>query len=104
MHSERIADDRQSDAGVPGGAVDDQSPLAQLALFDRIHDDSERRAVLDGLSRVHEFGLAEDGAAGVLRDSAKLDQRRVPDRLERAWPDVHGGACTASGIARVAAS
>ena len=52
-------------------------------------DDAERRAVLDRMAGVHEFGLAEDGAAGFLRRAPKLDQRRIADRGKDGVADVH---------------
>ena len=45
----------------------------QRALLDRVLDDEESGAVLDRLARIHEFGLAEDIAAGRSRDAVKAD-------------------------------
>ena len=88
-HAERVADNGQADAGVAGGAVDDDSAGAKLASLDRVADDAERRPVLYRLAGVHEFGLAEDRAAGFLRSSPELDQRRVADRIEDGVADLH---------------
>ena len=68
-----IADQRKADAGVAGGAFDDDPAWPQLALLHRILDDKQGGAVLDRLARIHEFGLAEDIAAGRSRDAVKPD-------------------------------
>ena len=57
-------------------------PGLQLALLHRVLDDEQRGAILDRLAGIHEFGLAENGAAGRRRDALELDQRRVADRLD----------------------
>ena len=68
-----VADQRKADAGIAGGAFDDDAARPQFALFDRILNDEQRGAVLDRLAGIHEFGLAEDRAAGRRRDAFKLD-------------------------------
>src|ERR1700756_2080427 len=39
--------------------------------------------------RVHELGLAQNGAAGRLGDAPELDQRRVADGFDDAVVDLH---------------
>ena len=39
---------------------------------------------------IHEFGLAEDLAAGLLGGAAQADQGRVADGVDDGWLDVHG--------------
>ena len=65
--AERRADDREADSGIAGGALDDDPARTQRAARDRVLDDRQRRAILDRAARIHEFGLAEDRAAGRLR-------------------------------------
>ena len=52
-------------------------------------DDGARRAVLDRAAGIHELGLGEDLAAGLLADSAQPDQRRIADRAGEAVCDAH---------------
>ncbi len=86
---ERVADKGEAYAGVAGSSFHDRAARAQLAAPDRILDDVERGAVLDGLAGVHEFGLAEDAAACLLRGAFKLDQRRVADGLDDPVTNAH---------------
>ena len=59
----------------------------------RLHgvlDDEERGAVLHGLAGVHELGLAEDGAAGLLGGALELDEGRAADRGGHAVGELQG--------------
>ena len=62
----RIGDQRKADAGIAGGRLDHQAARAQLAAFLSFKDHLPAGAVLHRTARVHELGLAEDGAAGRL--------------------------------------
>ena len=77
-----IADHCQADSGIAGGALDNQSARSQLTAGLGILDDRQRGAVLDRATRIHEFGLAIDVAAGQLRDGTQPDQRRVTNRVD----------------------
>src|SRR5205823_3848629 len=79
----------QADAGVAGGAFDDDAARLQEAAFLRVLDDVERGAVLDRAAGVQELGFAENRAAGHLRGAAQLDQRRVADRADKSVADIH---------------
>jgi hypothetical protein len=57
--------------------------VAQLA------DDEQRRTVLHRLARVHELGLAEYGAAGLLGSAFQSDERCIADRFNDAFVDGH---------------
>ena len=46
--------------------------------------------VLHRLAGIHELGLAQNGAAGLLGDALELDQRRVADGFDDAVADLHG--------------
>src|SRR5690606_16197396 len=63
--AERLGNDRQADTGVAGRALDDDATRLQQATLFRITDDEQGRAVLNGLARIHELGLAVDLAAGL---------------------------------------
>ena len=91
--AERVADQRQADAGVAGGAFDDHAARPQRALRHRVLDDEERGAVLDRLAGIHEFGLAEDGAAGRLGGALERDQRRVADGFDDSVAGLHVQPC-----------
>ena len=84
-----VADQRQPDAGIAGGAFDDDAARPQLALLHRVLDDEQSGAVLDRLARIHEFGLAQNGTAGRRRHALELDQRRVADRLDNPVTNLH---------------
>ena len=76
----RVADQREADAGVAGGALDDGAAGLQHAALLGVGDDVEAGAILHRAARVHELGLAQDVAAGGLRGAAQPDQRRLADR------------------------
>ncbi len=82
---------------LPAVAFDDNAAGPQLALLRRIIDDEQGRPVLDGLTGVHEFGLAEDGAAGRFRNSLELDQRGVANRFGNSVGKLHGYALSGPG-------
>ena len=85
----RIGDERKADAGIAGGCLDDQAAGAQLAALFRLQDHLPAGAVLHRAARVHELGLAEDGAAGRLRGALQLDERRMADGFDNAVADLH---------------
>ena len=64
--SARIGDQRQADAGIAGGRLHHESAGAQLAALLRLQDHLPAGAILHRTARVHEFGLAENGASGRL--------------------------------------
>ena len=58
-----VADQRQADPGIAGGALDDDPARPQQPALLGVLDDEERRPVLDRAAGVEELGLAEDRAA-----------------------------------------
>ena len=89
--AERVGDERKADAGVAGGSLDDHPAGPERPALDRVLDDEQRGAILDRLARIHELGLAENGASGALGRMLELDQRRVADRLDDIVANLHGG-------------
>jgi hypothetical protein len=89
---ERVGDDRKPDAGIARRSLDDDAAGPERAALDRVHDDEQRGAILDRLARVHELGLAQNGAPGELGRMLELDQRRLADRLDDTVADLHGAA------------
>ena len=87
--AERVADQRQPDPGVAGGALDDDAARAQQAALLRVLDDEERGAVLDRAAGIEELGLAQDRAAGLFRGAAQPDQRRIADGFDEAVANLH---------------
>ena len=83
----RVGDQRQPDAGVAGGAFDHDAAAVDLAARLRLQDHLARRAIFDRAARIHEFGFAEDGAAGRRRRPLQLDQRRVADGFDDTVAD-----------------
>ena len=88
--AKRVADQREADAGVAGGAFHDHAARPQRALAHGVLDDEQRRAILDRLARVHELGLAENRAAGRFRGALEPDQRRIADGSDNSVADLHG--------------
>ncbi len=86
----RVGHDRKANAGIAGRSLHDRAAGLELAPRHRVLDDEQRRPVLDRLPRIHELGLAENGAAGDLRCFPQLDQRRVADGGDDVGLDVHG--------------
>ena len=85
----RIGDERQADAGVAGGRLDDQAAGAQFAALFRLQDHLPAGAILHRAAGVHEFGLAEDRASGRLGGALQLDERRMADGFDDAVADLH---------------
>ena len=87
----RVRDQREPDSGVAGGALDHETARPDIATLLGLQDHRASGAVLDRLARVHEFGLAQNGASGELGRALELDQRRVADRLDDTVANLHGG-------------
>src|SRR6516164_6648858 len=96
----RVTDERQADAGVPGGAFDDDAARAKLAALLGVLDNVERCPVLDRAARVEELGLAEDRAAGLVGGAPQLNQWRVSDGADKAVTDRHALLHTPSSRAK----
>ncbi len=64
FQAERVAYNRDADAGVASGTFDHRTAGFDQALGERVPDDEERGAVLYRLTGIHELGLAENLAAG----------------------------------------
>src|SRR5262249_5748524 len=72
------------------------------ALLGALHDGA-RGAVLDRAAGVHELGLAEDLAAGVLAHTPQAQERRVADRADEARDAAHATAPSAAASSAAAA-
>jgi hypothetical protein len=69
----RVRDKREPDAGISGSALDHQPAGLELAASLRLQDHLPRRAVLHRLTRVHEFGLAQNRASGLFGRALEHD-------------------------------
>ena len=87
--SPRVGDQRQADARIAGGAFDDQAAGLQVAALFGLQDHVTGRTVLDGLSRVEKFSLAQDFTARRLGQFVEANKRRIPDGVHQAVLDVH---------------
>ena len=85
----RIGDEREPDAGIAGGRLDHEPAGLEFAALLGFEDHLTAGAVLHRLAGIHEFGLAENGAAGQRGRALQLDQRRVADGVDDAVADVH---------------
>ena len=85
----RIGDQRQPDAGITGSRLHHQAAGLEFAARLRFQDHLHARAVLHRAARIHEFGLAENGAARGPRGALELDQGRVADGLNDAVANLH---------------
>jgi hypothetical protein len=90
--AETIAHQGEPDPGVASGSFDDRPARVQQASGFGVAHDEQRRAVLDRLAGIEEFGLAENGAAGLFRSAAQPDERRIADQIDER-PRLHARAC-----------
>ena len=84
-----ITDQRQADAGIAGGALDNDPAGPQQPALLGVLDDVKCGAVLDRAAGVQKLCLAEDRAPGLLRGPPQFDQRRVADRPDKAVANFH---------------
>src|ERR1051326_579233 len=77
------AGEREADAGVARGRLDDRAAFFQEAVALGVGDHADADAVLDGAAGVEELELHED----VLVNARKLKHRRVADEVEEV---AHG--------------
>ena len=89
--AERVGDQRQADAGIAGGALDDHAAGLDQALLLGIADDEQPGAVLHRLARIEEFRLAVDLAAGLLGRPVEANERRVADGIDDGIVSGHVG-------------
>ena len=80
----------ETDAGVAGGALDERAARPQRAVALGRLEDGARGAILDRAAGVHELGLAEDLAAGLVAEFAEPDQGRPANRARKACAYGHG--------------
>src|ERR1700730_3412484 len=95
-----VADQRQADTGIAGGALDDDPARPQQAALLGVLDNVEGGAVLDRAAGIEELGLAEDRAPRRLRGTAQLDQRGVADRLDKPVAYVHASPPSGGAFVR----
>jgi hypothetical protein len=70
---QRVADQSKTNSGVARGAFDDHAAWLELSPFHGVLNDEQRGPVLDRLTRVHEFGFAQNRTAGGSRGALQLD-------------------------------
>ena len=87
----RARHDRKPDAGIAGGRFHHETARLELAALLRLQDHPFAGAVLDRLARIHELGLAENGASGQLRGELQLDQRGFADGFDNVDSNGHVG-------------
>jgi hypothetical protein len=85
----RGGDQRKADAGVAGGAFDNEATGLEIAALLRLKDHLLAGAVLHRLARIHELGLAENGATGDFRGAFQFDERRVADGFDDVITNGH---------------
>ena len=98
--AERRGDHADADAGVAGGALDDQAAWTERAARHGVANDRQRGAILHRAAGVHELGLAENGAAGRRRGRPQLDQRRGADGFDDGRIERHADLVATGGHAR----
>src|SRR5581483_6646286 len=85
----RVGHQGEADAGITRGALYDDAARLEQSTMLGIEHDGERGAVLDRSAGVEEFRLAEDVAAGQLREAAQANERRIADGIEKAVANLH---------------
>jgi hypothetical protein len=94
-----LGNEREADAGVPRGRLDDRRARTQRPVaFGRL-DHRERRPVLHASARVQELELREHLRLEPRRDPPQPQERRSADQVEERLADVHQLAATGSGLA-----
>ncbi len=83
-------DDRQADAGVAAGRLDDGSAGSQKTVTFGGEDHLERRTILGGSARVRRLGLEREDAveAFCLADPLQANQRGIADQLDDRVGDL----------------
>jgi hypothetical protein len=79
LEAHRVADERETDAGIARRAFNDRATFAQQAALDGIAHDEQRSAVFHRLAGIEELGLAPDFAAREFGRAVQPDQRGVAD-------------------------
>jgi hypothetical protein len=82
--------DRESDAGVARCRFHHKAAGPEIAAFLGFENHPFAGAIFHRLARVHEFGLAQNGAAGFLGCALELDERRMADRFDDVVVNFHG--------------
>ena len=77
--------DREADAGVARGRLDDRAAGLQLPVALGGFDHREPDPVLVRPARVQELELGEDRPRHVARDAVEPDDRRVADQVDHGW-------------------
>ena len=85
----RAGDDGETDTGIARGRFHHEPAGLEVAALLGLQDHPLARAVLDRLAGIHEFGLAENGAAGQLGCALELDEGRVADRFDNVFVEGH---------------
>src|SRR5262249_41249032 len=92
----RVADEREANAGVARGALDDGSAGLEDAALLGVEDHIKGRAVLDRAAGVEELGLAEDFAACRLRGVPQANQGRLADNFNHQKERGRPRTCSAT--------
>ena len=88
----RAGHDCEPDAGIAGGRFHHESAGSEVATFLGFEDHPFAGAIFYGLAGIHEFGLAQNGAAGQFGGVPKLDQGGVADGVDDAVANLHNGS------------
>ena len=88
----RVAQVREADAGVAGGALDQRAAGLQQALLLEVIEDAPGGTVLHRAAGVQELGLAEDLAARLVAERVQADEGGVADGVGEGLADGHGAS------------
>ena len=75
-------DERQRDAGVAAGRLDDDGVLFEHAALFGVLDHGHADAVLDAAERIEKFALEQNGGSQAGGDFVQVDQRRAADGFD----------------------
>ena len=95
------AGERQSDAGVARGRLDDGGARSELAASRGALDHAHADAVLDREAGVEHLELDVDLRAAGIGDAAELEHRRIADEIEDVVDGAGGGAGQSARIVAV---
>src|ERR1700693_4577197 len=95
---------RETDAGVARRSLDHRAARTQNTPLFRVEHDPFRRTILHRTARIHEFGLAQDLAAGFVAQRAQPNQGRVANRTGKTITHVHQISSSSSAAVRARGS
>ena len=91
--AERIANEGEADAGISGGALDDDAAFPDEALIHGVTNDRKGGTILDRAAGVHKFCFTENRASGEFGGGFQADERGATNSGKDIGFICHGASC-----------